>query len=212
MRVFYDFEFYEDGQQICPISVALVRQDTRAGTIPQSTYYAVFEEIDQEPLNTLIEKHRWLMDNVVPSLPLREDKDGIWSFEGNRHFTLSAISTAIRPRRLISREVRKFLADTHELDPSGSLDLWADCPAYDHVALMQLCYGPMSAKPSWMPWTTYDLRQLDQMIGGADIDGADIDQAPPTLASTTGLGPHHALYDALYHQDQYEYITREWER
>ena len=64
MKFWYDCEFLEDGKTIEPISIGIVCEDGRE-------YYAVFDEIATDPLNKRICEHKWLMENVVPHLPLR---------------------------------------------------------------------------------------------------------------------------------------------
>lgn len=54
MRVFYDFEFIEDGRIIDPISVGMVREDG-------ATYYAEFIGGELEP-------SQWVQENVMPLL------------------------------------------------------------------------------------------------------------------------------------------------
>lgn len=59
-RVFYDFEFLEDGRTIAPLSVGMVSESG-------DEYYAVFSDAPWDRVS----RHRWLCEHVVPWLPLR---------------------------------------------------------------------------------------------------------------------------------------------
>lgn len=182
MKVFYDFEFIEDGVTIDPISVGLVDDKGR-------TYYAVNFDADWER----IRKHDWLMENVWPHLPLRGRKTGGLTVNQNDPGVLDRTSVLLKPRWVIANEVREFL-----LSPGERVELWADCGAYDHVALMQLCWGPMIRKPKAMPFYTNDLMQEAEALGVRE------EQFP---ARRPELVPHHALDDAKADQDLYEFLV-----
>ena len=64
LRYFYDCEFLETGSSIDLISIGIVTEDG------SREYYAVNLEINAGKLHSAIRRHRWLMDNVVPHLPL----------------------------------------------------------------------------------------------------------------------------------------------
>lgn len=85
MRHFYDTEFLEDGRTIELISIGIVCEDGRE-------YYAVNADMPLER----IRDHRWLMDNVLPSLPLREP--GVLDKQDAR----------VKPHWVIANEVRNF--------------------------------------------------------------------------------------------------------
>jgi hypothetical protein len=79
MRIFFDFEFIENGAEhpIIPISVGIVREDSEA-------YYAEFEEVDWSLAND------WVLANVKPhlngknQLARRQIADEILEFVGER--------------------------------------------------------------------------------------------------------------------------------
>ena len=193
---FYDFEFLEDGRTIEPISVGIAAYPS------DRTYYAVFAEVDDGELHKRIRGHKWLMENVVPHLPLREGHErGIWRFEGDWNYALDSRSTIVRPKRLIANEVREFLQaglTEQEIaqDDTSRVQLWADYGAYDHVRLMQL-WGPMMTRPRGLPMWTHDLRQF------AEQTGLNPDDAPTTLEGNQ----HHALHDALRLREQWLWMT-----
>lgn len=151
MKVFYDFEFLEDGRTIDPISLGMVRDDGRE-------YEAVFSDA---PWHRIWD-HKWLCENVIPHLPLvgrvQEPISG-----GTRHFfEVDKNNPIVKPRQVIVNEVRRFLQGTPELE------LWAYYADYDHVALAQL-WGPMINLPKGTPMYTNDLQQECVRLGNPTL-------------------------------------------
>lgn len=155
MKLFYDFEFLEDGKTIAPISVGMVAEDGRE-------YYAVFRDAPWKR----IAKHPWLMANVVPHLP---QPHGDWILNMPTSWLIDFRNPAVKKRDRIADDIRAFLT------ASEPVDLWGYYAAYDHVCLAQL-FGPMVNRPDPMPMFTHDLMQL---IGPLDLTEADL-PAPPT--------------------------------
>lgn len=164
MRVFYDLEFFEDGTTIILISIGMVAEDGRE-------YYAVNRDLPARR----IRKHRWLMDNVVPSLP---------HGHGDRKNSIPAgwlidyTDPCVKMPSTIAGEVEQFIKAT------PSPELWAWYGAYDHVCLAQL-WGPMTNLPEVIPMWTNDLRQEAHRLGD-----------PPLPEQTSG--EHNALADARH--------------
>lgn len=181
MKVFYDFEFLEDGATIDPISVGLVDEKGR-------TYYAVNYDANWER----IKKDDWLMENVWPHLPLFGRKTGGLTVGQNHPGSLDTSDVLVKPRWVIRNEVRAWLAE-----PDEKIELWADCGAYDHVALMQLCWGAMINKPKHMPYYTHDLMQRADSLGFSEGD---------LPAPDAALRPHHALDDATADRDLFGWL------
>lgn len=158
MKYFYDLEFLEDGKTIEPISIGVVAEDGRE-------YYAVFEEIAAGDTHARICAHHWLMNNVVPHLPLV--RPGIVGLpgkppEGRMHgsFELDQEDPCVLPRRVIRKQLLAFIRDDNALVSEGArAELWGYYSAYDHVALMYL-WGPMVSKPAELPMFTHDIIQL----------------------------------------------------
>ena len=171
----YDCEFLENGSTIELISIGLVAGDGRE-------YYAVCSEIDQwtpegsDQLHKRITNHRWLVENVVPHLPLNHAPSRTPG--GHRIWSLDRSSTLVKPTWVIANEVREFI-----LASDGEPSLWADYGAYDHVRLCQL-WGSMVNKPDGIPMWTNDLRQEWNRLGR------------PGLPSLPGIAEHNALDDA----------------
>lgn len=181
MRVYYDFEFVEDGSTIAPLSVGLVRQDGRR-------LYAVVQ--DDSAVNRAA-NDEWLRENVVPQLPVRlvDREDQAFGYRWHHlwdgmHPDFEHVHRLGRVKRL----VREFLSDTP--DPQ----LWGYYPAYDHVALSQL-WGRMVDLPDPRLMATFDVRQE------AVRTGADLSEMPHPAYSE-----HNALQDAIWTMHAHEYL------
>jgi hypothetical protein len=171
-RIFYDCEFIEDGHTIDLISIGMV--DDQGGE-----FYAVNAEMPLERIS----KHDWLMDNVVPTLPVvNADARGIMD--------LNRRSTLVRPKWVIRNEVREFIAPTGD---SHDLELWAYYGAYDHVVLCQL-WGTGMDLPAGVPMFTHELMQLWTQAGRPD---------KPMRSDE-----HNALADARWDMDLWRVCTQ----
>lgn len=168
MRIYYDTEFLDTGTTIELISIGLVADDGRE-------YYSVNCNAPWQE----IAKHDWLVENVVPHLPL---VDGIRKgpFGGPPQFRLDQTNVAVKPQWVIANEVREFILSTPEPE------LWAYYAAYDHVVLAQL-WGPMVNLPTGVPMFSCDLKQEHVRLGR------------PPLPSRDG-SEHHALADARHNR------------
>lgn len=134
MDVTHDWEFWDTGREILPISVGLVRADG-------ARYYAIFQDMPMGAFDAL----PWLRKHVAVHLPLKPASDGgPWDL---RHPDFPNIKT----RQQIQDDVRRFITDTP--DP----DLWAYYAAYDHVCLAQL-FGRMVDMPIGVPRFTNDIK------------------------------------------------------
>jgi hypothetical protein len=113
------------------------------------------------------------------------------------YFDLDMKDARIKPKWVIANEVRDFFAE-HQ---GGGIDLWANYGAYDHVCLMQL-WGPMIAKPSFLPMWTHDLQQELERLGGPFGDEPVQEE-----------GEHNALADAKHNLAVHNFLMdREWGR
>lgn len=175
MRIHYDTEFVEDGTTIDLVSIGMVADDGRE-------LYAVSSEFDTRKFFA----NPWLVDNVWPSLPQRQDPPGLRCRCMYGHLDLD--HPDVRSRAQIARAVHAFIAATP--DPQ----LWAWYGAYDHVALCQL-WGPMISLPDGVPMWTNDLKQEAQRLGDPRLP----DQ--PTSV-------HNALADARHNKVRAEHLDR----
>lgn len=182
--IWYDTEFLENGTTIELISIGMVAEDG-------SEYYAVNADLPADAIC----KHKWLVENVWPHLPLRGFKRTLqYTGQGaSKHEmrvesagVLDTTSTLVRPRWVIRNEVREFLAGFTDLE------LWADYGAYDHVALCQL-FGTMMDLPSGVPMWTNDIRHEWARLGQPELP----EQAEAEHDALADARHCRALYEAL---------------
>ena len=183
-RFFYDCEFIEDGQTIDLISIGIVADDGRE-------FYAISSEFSLAKLHA----NKWLVDNVLPHLPLMKHPPGVQCrcFHGH----LDTDHPDVRPRAQIARAVKDFL-----LSGDGDPELWAWYAAYDHVCLCQL-WGQMIDLPEGIPMYTQDLKQ-------------EVDRLEKTLGREIQLpdqpdGEHNALVDARHNLTRALYLDELWQ-
>lgn len=174
-RIFYDTEFIEDGRTIDLISIGMVAEDGRE-------YYAVNADM---PVRR-IRKHRWLMENVVPSLPKAHGDARLYQ---PKRWLFNYSDPCVHKRPQIADKVRRFIQ--HTPDP----ELWAWYGAYDHVVLCQL-WGAMIDLPKGVPMWTNDLKQEAERAGNPDL--------PPL----PGRREHNALYDAREVRFRYDWLMK----
>ncbi|MGW4223023.1 3'-5' exoribonuclease domain-containing protein [Streptomyces bauhiniae] len=165
----YDLEFLEDGVRIELISIGMVCDDGRE-------YYAVNRDM---PVRKIC-KHKWLMENVVPSLPQghgdrRNHLPRSWLFD--------YADPVVKRRERIADDVMNFIRAA-----GPAVELWANYGAYDHVALAQL-WGRMIDLPEGVPMFTCDIQQERLRLGFR------WDELPQQES-----GEHNALADARHNQ------------
>lgn len=164
VKYFYDTEFIEDGRTIDLISIGIVADDGRE-------FYSVSSEFSLAKLHA----NKWLVDNVLPYLPIKQHPPGVRCrcFHGH----LDTDNPTVRSRAQIARVVQEFL-----LSGDGQPELWAWYAAYDHVALCQL-WGTMMDLPDGIPMYTNDLKQECDRLGNPPLPEQE-------------LCEHNALADA----------------
>lgn len=172
VRYFYDFEFLEDGSTINPISVGIRCADGRE-------YYAVFLDADWPR----IMRTPWLVDNVVPYLPMLPD--GEWAWHNQYHTPLRADFPVVKTKAQIRHEVYEFFLADGGGEDRDSRELWAWYSAYDHVALAQLFGKMVPDLPSGVPMHTNDIKSLAERLGNPSRPEQQYCE-------------HHALHDARH--------------
>lgn len=180
MRVHYDTEFHERGPDhpVELISIGLVSDGGRE-------LYLINGEIDLEALAG----HPWLMENVVPSLPLvwvgdQETGSLEWMHGDDYHFH-------VFNRRAIREKLTEFF------DSIPAPELWGYCSAYDHVLLAQ-CFGIMTQMHHKLSYYTNDISQLALTYGLSH-------RKLPAQINTA----HNALHDARWTRDAHEFLEIE---
>jgi hypothetical protein len=189
IRYFLDTEFVEDGRSIELISIGIVSSDGRE-------YYAVNEEINDGEVHGRIRRHGWLMEHVVPHLPLvpgtyrpvaaRSPNAG----DPVGRFGLELGHPDVKRHQWIAAEVRDFL-----LAPGEPMELWTYYGAYDHVVMSWL-WGPMVNRAKGIPMFSHDLMQLASSLG---LDDSTFPKQEGAL--------HNALEDARWTKQAWEYLT-----
>lgn len=179
----YDLEFLEDGRTIELISIGMVCDDGRE-------YYAVNAALADwwgsgRRLRRRIQKHQWLMENVVPHLP---KPHGDWNLHMPESWLFNYRDPAVKSREQIADEVMDFIRAA-----GPDVQLWANYGAYDHVCLAQL-WGRMIDLPEGVPMFTHDIQQERSRLG------LRWDELPKQES-----GQHNALADARHNQ-----FVRRW--
>lgn len=176
-RVWYDWEFVDDGKTIDSLSLGMVRDDGEE-------YYAVVN--DRTTVSRAV-RHPWLRENVVPSLPVTVFPSGDWDWD-RAHPNYAAVKS----RGTIAVEVRAFLVpDGWPVALGAACELWAWFGAYDHVALAQL-FGRMIDFPPGVPMFTHELVQRWEDSG-----------RPRKPAQASGT-QHNALADARWNRGMWQ--------
>lgn len=188
-RYYFDTEFLEDGRTIELISIGIVCDDGRE-------LYLINQGIEwTETDNDLYDricKHNWLMENVVPHLPVKQvHQPGSPNVFPRQlgSFHLDTEDNRVVPMRYIRNAVRDFL-----LRPNEGIELWGYYSAYDHVVLAQL-FGRMVDLPRGVPMLTLDVQQEALRLG--------LDACLPAQTGTA----HNALDDARWTYEAWKYLT-----
>ncbi len=175
MRIFLDTEFIEDGRTIEPLSIGMVREDSKE-------YYAEVANL------TLLKPNEWVYTNVIPHLKS-------WETTQTTPKILGRLSTSkgAKIREVVRQEIIDFCDG--EQDP----EFWGYFADYDWVLLCQL-FGTMMDLPNRWPKYCLDIRQemevqgitKSQMISrigeGEDEEGHD---------ALTGARYHKKIYSTL---------------
>jgi hypothetical protein len=185
MRIFYDYEFLENGRTISGLSVGMVAENG-------DELYRIFE--DAAAITNAI-GHPWLRENVIPHLPVKVPPKNVhaWDWdEGHPDWD------KVEDPDTIAEQVHDFILAHSDRDPADgreAVELWAWCAAYDHVALAQM-WGPMVDLPKGIPMYTNDLRQLVRQLGNPEIPSRpDSDKRA-----------HNALTDAWDNAARFEWL------
>jgi hypothetical protein len=178
MKVWYDTEFFEMGRghSIDMISIGAVRED-------DEEFYAI-----SDSLHTILRanKNKWMRDNVLPYLPLRQNFMGhlVWD-EDHPDFKY------VKSIEEIAQAWKEYVLVPPRF-PFDRPELWAYYGAYDHVVMAQM-YGKMINLPKGMPMYTMDIQQRWHNEGKPELP-KQID------------GEHKAIDDARWNRIAYEYI------
>ena len=181
MKIYYDTEFIDTGDQIKLLSIGMVREDG-------AEYYAVVHDLNlmYDAWHWRSGGEYWLRENVMKYLPVKYDHySTLWPMNWDLDHP---DFENIRGREVIAKEIKKFCLE------NGTPELYGWYSSYDHVVLSQL-FGRMLDLPQGMPMWTNDLRQELHRLGNPryprQLDGA-----------------HNALEDARWTKSLGEYLEK----
>lgn len=124
--------------------------------------------------------NEWVEQNVLPHCLSYEPRMNGY-FRNSRH-SISRVAIA------------KALVEFCDPEKHGKPEFWGYYSAYDHVVLCQL-FGTMMDLPKGWPMYTRDIKQLCDSLGN------------PKLPEQ-GKGEHHALADARWNKQAYEFLLK----
>lgn len=197
-KVFYDFEFVEQGPDhpIRPLSLGVVATDENLENA-REFYVQMYDNLYYGI------RHDWVRENVLPlfeHLQMQQMDAGKWldlslcpgkACSGiHQEPTLAQLETC---PWVTSKQTGQLLLEFLDIPRYGDIELWGYYADYDHVALSQL-YGKMIDLPKGFPMYTLDLKQLAVAKGN------------PKLPSLVGAREHHALDDAREMALRYMYL------
>lgn len=169
MNLFLDTEFTELSQKAQIISLALVSENGQE-------FYAEFKDYSRNEISG------WSLVHVIPNLILHEKED---CFVGNT-------KTRLKGSREEIRGALKFWLSQFG-EKKGSLQCWADNPAYDWILFCELFGGALHIPPS-IHYMCLDVATLFWKKGY----DPDMDRVVFSGFSDEVTGrKHNALYDAL---------------
>lgn len=180
LRYFYDFEFYEDGRVIDPLSVGVVCEDGRE-------FYAVNRSADWARAF----RHSWLRENVLPYMPLVNQTDFTQFLTGS---PLDVSDPAVRYKSVLADDLHAFFLADGRGSSRDVRALYAWYASYDHVALAQL-WGPMIELPDGVPMYTNDIKSYAARLGNPALPTQEVKE-------------HHALEDARWNRAVFEFLER----
>jgi len=188
VKIYYDTEFLERGPEypIDLISIGMVTEDGRE-----------FYGINGELVLRFVAQHPWLMENVVPNLPVRVEQEVVVWASGDQGYqprlrwddTNPDGMQAVMSRAQLAAQVRTFL-----MSGPTPPELWAWYGAYAHVVFAQL-WGTMAQLPDGIPMWTNDLRHEVHRRGNLRVP-----------VQKSGI-EHHALADARWNRDVDQWLA-----
>lgn len=134
----------------------------------------------------LTQANEWVKANVFPSLIGLSIVEGV------------AVKHLHFPEWKPTVEMADDLVQFCNPGLHGKPETWGYYSAYDHVALCQL-FGTMMDLPKGWPMYTRDIKQLCDALGNPQLP-------------EQGKGEHHALADARWHRQAWEFLQGEMRR
>lgn len=175
-----DWEFYEDGLTVMPISVGLVDETGRE-------LYMVNAEANLHVFAMNTPTGVFLRNHVLPTLPVKAGKVDpyVWDTD-HPHYEAHVFSRAAMRAQIL----------TYMRARNGVVELWANYGVYDMLCLNQL-WGAMRDKDPILPWYCNDLQQ---MLRSFLVNPASLPQQDPETE-------HNALGDARHLRDCHDFAS-----
>ncbi|WP_371590890.1 hypothetical protein [Streptomyces sp. NBC_00470] len=143
-RIYVSTQFFEDGERLDLISLALIRESDDA------ELYRINADMDQKAVRT----SDWLMDNAIPDLHLDETiREGV-----PRDALFNPADPAVHGVKDIAKHVGDFIAEAPEPVLTG---LWA---SYDSVLIGRL-FGSIDHRPEHIPVWARETKADHQRLG-----------------------------------------------
>lgn len=190
MKYFFDTEFIEDGRSIDLISIGIVRESGE-------TLYLQNSEC------SFCNASDWVWRNVFPHLThfslkgVRSCKGREETYDsglGHRYFTKCHETSDDLCPWASRREIRDQVLSFCNPEIHGKPEFWSYFADYDWVAFCQL-FGTIIQLPKGYPMYCRDLKQWADQLGDIRIPKPEVEI-------------HHALTDALWVKEGYEFLTK----
>lgn len=190
MKYFLDTEFIEDGKTIDLISIGIACEDGR-------TMYLQNVECDFSKASD------WVWRNVFPHL-IHFDMRGKRSCCSQSHSYDSGLSRREITRCRVGpenpcfwatrREIKDAVLELCDVEKFGKPEFWGYFADYDWVVFCQL-FGTMIQLPKGFPMYCRDIKQWADQLGNPKIPKPEVEV-------------HHALADAEWTKEAYDYLKR----
>ncbi|MEU6054289.1 hypothetical protein ABZ829_28190 [Streptomyces xanthochromogenes] len=140
-------------------------------------YYAVNRDMDM----LAVESVPWMVENVLPYLPAREERPG--------QFELEHYDEDVKPLERIRRDIAAYFADTDATETH----LYAYYGGQDICRLHSLWDNDWSVMPDQIPRWFFDIKGLVVQAGRPELPAQDGSE-------------HHALADAQYNRTMHRHL------
>jgi hypothetical protein len=188
MKYFLDTEFIEDGRTIDLISIALACEDGRS-LYRQNVGASFGSGSDWLWRNVYLHLGHFSLRGVRSCSPA--EKDGPLGTKANWCASSKENPCPWRDRAEIRDEVLAFC----DQGKYGKPEFWGYFADYDWVAFCQL-FGTMMQLPKGYPMYCRDLKQWADQLGNVRIPKPEVEI-------------HHALADALWCKEAYEFLFKQ---
>jgi hypothetical protein len=205
MKVFFDTEFTGLHKDTTLISIGLVTEDGR-------TFYAELTDYDKSQVDDWIQENvinkTYFLPKLIEDIAFLSINNDCTHEEFNNyskkleeiHDQVDADRFIVGNKETVARSLEYWLDHLIDInEPSGSIEMWSDCLAYDWVLFNDL-FGHAFNKPYSVNYIPFDICTLFKL---RDTD-PDINREE--FVGMTG-NKHNALHDAKVIKSCYEKLT-----